>query len=109
MTLAMANRTIAKSLSLPVILTLSLPKGKNPTLSAETLRSAQGDMKATLQSSCYGELTVFCFHLQWCAAEFLVVAAAGLDVPGRLHLAVAQADETVPAAYHSVLLGWNQQ
>ena len=49
---ALCSRTIAKSLSLPVILTLSLPKGKNPTLSAETLRSAQGDMKATLQSSC---------------------------------------------------------
>ena len=46
------TRTIARSLSLPVILTLSLPKGKNPTLSAETLGSAQGDMKATLQSSC---------------------------------------------------------
>ena len=45
-------RAIAKSLSLPVILTLSLPKGKNPTLSAETLRFAQGDMKVTLQSSC---------------------------------------------------------
>ena len=42
------NRTIAKSLSLPVILS----EAKNPTLSAETLRSAQGDMKATLQSSC---------------------------------------------------------
>ena len=47
-------------------------------------------------------------RLHWCVAEFLVVAAAGLDVPDRLHLAVAQADETVPAAYHSVLLGWNQ-
>ena len=45
------TRTIARSLSLPVILTLSLPKGKNPTLSAETPRSVQGDMKATFDYS----------------------------------------------------------
>ena len=47
-------------------------------------------------------------RLHWCAAEFLVVAAAGLDVPDCLYLAVAKADETVPAADHGVLLRWNQ-
>ena len=83
-------------------------------LSASFLSSPDGDRRSLYSSfsvndSGYGELTVFDFHLQWCAAEFLVVAAAGLDVPDCFHLAVAKADETVPAAYHGVLLGWNQQ
>ena len=36
-------RAIEKSSLLPVILTLSLPKGKNPILGTGTLRFAQGD------------------------------------------------------------------
>lgn len=83
-------------------------------LSASFLSSPKGVeepyiVPLRVNESGYGELTVFDSHLHWCAAEFLVVAAAGLDVPDRLHLAVAKADEAVPAAYHSVLLGWNQQ
>ena len=38
-----------------------------------------------------------------------VVAAAGLDVPDGFYLAVAEADEAVPAADHGVLLAGNEQ
>ena len=39
----------------------------------------------------------------------LVVAAAGLDVPDDLHLAVAEADEAVPTADRGVLLRRDEQ
>ena len=38
-----SDEKIAKLPLPPVILTLSLPKGKNPTYGAKTLRSAQGN------------------------------------------------------------------